>query len=107
MMTRIAPTRWKFFKAAMMKSPSRAIKCALLLHGLMVSASAGALDSNVKQFVLSVAPGWDSTKGRLQCFERRGSEWRAVSAAWPVLYGKSGLAWGRGILGADEPGLRK
>ena len=30
-----------------------------------------------------------------------------VTGAWPVLYGKSGLAWGRGVLGAGEPGPTK
>ena len=91
----------------MMKSPWRAIKSALVLQALLASASAGALDSNVKQLAVSIAPRWDSTKGRLQCFERHGAEWRAAGPAWPVLYGKSGLAWGRGVLGTDEPGLHK
>ena len=56
---------------------------------------------------MSIAPSWDSTTGRLQCFERDGAAWKPASAAWPVLYGKSGLAWGRGALGTDEPGRHK
>ncbi len=30
-----------------------------------------------------------------------------MTAAWPVLFGKDGLAWGRGVAGQDEPGLHK
>lgn len=45
--------------------------------------------------------------GRLQCFERRGDEWTAATTAWPVLYGKNGLAWGRGVAGNSGVGLQK
>jgi L,D-peptidoglycan transpeptidase YkuD (ErfK/YbiS/YcfS/YnhG family) len=61
----------------------------------------------VRQLVVSIAPEWNSKNGRLQCFERSGSGWQAALPAWPVLYGKNGLAWGRGVKGADEPGRRK
>ena len=30
-----------------------------------------------------------------------------VGASVPVLFGKNGLAWGRGLAGQDESGLRK
>lgn len=60
-----------------------------------------------KQLVVSVAPDWNSKNGRLQCFERTGSGWKPALPAWPVLYGRNGLAWGRGVKGTDEPGLRK
>ncbi len=50
----------------------------------------------VRQMVVSVADGWNSTSGRAQMFEKDGRKWRAVSAPWRVLYGANGLAWGRG-----------
>ena len=90
----------------MMGSSWRAIKCAVVLLILLASARAGDIDG-VKQLVVSIAPTWDSSTGRLQCFERSGSGWKAATPAWPVLYGKSGLAWGRGVLGTGEPGLKK
>jgi L,D-peptidoglycan transpeptidase YkuD (ErfK/YbiS/YcfS/YnhG family) len=83
-----------------------AIKCLLIL--LPVTLPCPAADfGQVRQLVVSIAPDWNSKNGRLQCFERSGSGWQAALPAWPVLYGKNGLAWGRGVKGADEPGLRK
>ncbi|HEX8313312.1 MAG TPA: L,D-transpeptidase family protein [Chthoniobacteraceae bacterium] len=71
------------------------------------SAVAQGLEPGVQQLIVSVAPDWNSTTGRLQRFERSGREWKPVGDAWPVLYGRSGLAWGRGVLGTGEAGLRK
>ncbi len=95
----------------MMRNRFRASKCAIeiaaLACALAVRALAGELGGDVKQLVVSIAPDWDSSAGRLQCFERAGEGWKPATGAWPVLYGKSGLAWGRGVLGASEPGLHK
>ncbi len=77
-----------------------------LLFLLLAASPAVALDASVKQLVLSIAPGWNSSTGKLQLFERDGKGWRAVSAPMRVLYGKNGLAWGRGIL-QDYGGLQK
>lgn len=76
---------------------------ALMLAGRMF---AGELDG-VKQLVMSIAPTWSATTGRLQLFERQGGGWVASGPAWPVLYGKNGLVWGRGVLGSGEPGAHK
>lgn len=65
-----------------------------------------ALDPSVRQLVISIAPSWDSNTGRLQLFERTGKTWQPVSAPMRVLYGKSGLAWGRG-LHPTQQGLQK
>jgi len=47
-------------------------------------------------------------RGTLQRFERTGTgPWRRVGAPFSVLFGKNGLAWGRGLAGQDEAGLRK
>lgn len=47
-------------------------------------------------------------RGTLQRFERNGSgEWKPLGERIPVLFGKNGLAWGTGIAGQDEAGLRK
>src|SRR3954453_5254422 len=69
-------------------------------------AAAAPLDS-VQQLILSVSPTWDSKSGRLQLFERDGKGWKAIGQPWAVLYGKNGLAWGRGVLGTTEPGTHK
>jgi L,D-peptidoglycan transpeptidase YkuD (ErfK/YbiS/YcfS/YnhG family) len=83
----------------------RALAVVLVL-AFALSAQAGELDG-VRQLIVSVAPDWNSTSGTLQRYERDGRRWRAVGEPWPVLYGKKGLAWGSGVRGQDEPGLRK
>jgi L,D-peptidoglycan transpeptidase YkuD (ErfK/YbiS/YcfS/YnhG family) len=79
----------------------------LLLALLVPTVSARALEASVQQLIVSIAPGWDAQNGRLQLFERAGKGWKPVGEPWAVLYGKSGLAWGRGVLGTDEPGTHK
>jgi L,D-peptidoglycan transpeptidase YkuD (ErfK/YbiS/YcfS/YnhG family) len=81
-------------------------KCFLLALLLPLPMVAAELDG-VQQLIVSIAPDWDSTKGRLQMFERQGNEWKAVSEPIAVLYGKNGLAWGRGVKGTNEPGQKK
>jgi L,D-peptidoglycan transpeptidase YkuD (ErfK/YbiS/YcfS/YnhG family) len=47
-------------------------------------------------------------QGELRLFERsRGGKWTQQGASIPVLFGKNGLAWGTGIAGQNESGLRK
>lgn len=78
----------------------------IILLLLSVAVHAGDLD-HVRQLVVSIAPDWDSKGGMLQRYERTGRKWRAVGAPWPVLFGRGGLAWGRGVLGQDETGRAK
>ena len=70
--------------------------------------SVRALEPDVHELIVGIAPGWDSMQGKLQCFRRTaGGPWQAVSEPVPVLFGKNGLAWGRGVEGTDEQGLHK
>lgn len=79
-----------------------------IVYGGFTLAHGGGLPDSAQQLIVSIAPKWDSTQGRAQLFERQNSEkWKAVGAPWPVLFGKNGLAWGRGALGTDEPGEHK
>jgi L,D-peptidoglycan transpeptidase YkuD (ErfK/YbiS/YcfS/YnhG family) len=79
---------------------------ALLL--LASSAHAVGLPNDCEQLIVGLAPGWDSMQGELLRFERSaGGPWRPVSDPVPVLFGKKGLAWGRGLAGQEEPGLHK
>jgi hypothetical protein len=79
----------------------------LTIFLLLLSEPLLALDSSIRQLAVSVAPDWNSPSGKLQLFERDGKDWRAVSPPLRVLYGKHGLAWGRGVLGMNEPGPQK
>ncbi len=94
---------------------------SLLLIGALWAAFAGTisaavrtapmaepLGAEVRQLILSIAPDWSSSQGALQRFERGADgQWTMVGEIIPVLYGKRGLAWGRGVRGDDEPGVRK
>jgi len=103
--------RGRFFKMPILRNRFRAIKrglaFVLLAAGLLAGASAEGIDNSVKQLIVSVAPTWDSADGRLQLFDRTADGWKAAAPSIPVLYGSHGLAWGRGILGTDEPGRHK
>jgi len=80
----------------------------LLLAFLRPLSSVLALDPGVHQLIVGIAPGWDSMRGHIQFFQREeGGGWQPASGPIPVLFGKNGLAWGRGAEGTDEPGRHK
>lgn len=71
--------------------------------------AARAVDPEVRQLLVGVAPGWDASQGRLWRFSRDApnGEWRRDGEPFEVLFGRNGLAWGRGALGTSEPGAHK
>ena len=74
----------------------------------MATPHAAAVGPEVRQIVVGTAPDWNSMHGRLQCFERApGGSWKASLGPIPVLFGKNGLAWGRGVEGTSEAGTHK
>ena len=86
------------------------ILLALLCLGLrgFLCTPANAVDAGVRQLIVGIAPDWNSLKGRLQLFRRDAQgHWQPASEPVPVLFGKNGLAWGRGVEGTDETGLHK
>jgi L,D-peptidoglycan transpeptidase YkuD (ErfK/YbiS/YcfS/YnhG family) len=79
---------------------------ALLL--MASSAHAAGVPDDCEQLIVGLAPNWNSLRGELQRFERSGGgPWRCVAGPTPVLFGKNGLAWGRGLAGQAESGLHK
>ncbi len=86
--------------SALLSSYFLAVALAMLLP---LRSNAGPLDQ-CGQVVVTVADDWNSATGRMQIFEReRGKPWRPVfKQSLPVLLGKSGLAWGRGVYGQSE-----
>lgn len=52
-----------------------------------------------RQVVLVLTPGWDSPRGRLQRWERASLKgpWTRVGEDVPVVVGRNGLGWGRGL----------
>lgn len=67
----------------------------------------------VRQVIVVTAPHWESQRAVLQCFERESAraDWRPIlQEPVPVLLGRSGLAWGRGVFQApasDAPVKRE
>src|SRR5215831_3118743 len=86
------------------------ISCVVLAIVVTIASSARAdgVPKDCSQLVVAIAPDWNSMRGKMHLFERsHGSDWTAVAAQVPVLFGKNGLAWGSGLAGQDEPGLHK
>lgn len=83
------------------------MRTLLVLAALILCQPAFALDSSVRQLIVSIAPTWDSSVGKLQLFERQNDKWVAVGEPVRVLYGKNGLAWGKGELGQEQQGIHK
>jgi L,D-peptidoglycan transpeptidase YkuD (ErfK/YbiS/YcfS/YnhG family) len=62
------------------------------------------ISPSVTQLIIGIAPTWDSMHGRLQRFDKTAQGWRTVGPPVPVLFGKSGLAWGRGMINGEDQG---
>jgi L,D-peptidoglycan transpeptidase YkuD (ErfK/YbiS/YcfS/YnhG family) len=72
------------------------------------SVHAAGVPNDCTQLIVGIAPDWNSIHGHLQLFERAPQgKWIAQGEAFPVLFGKTGLAWGSGLTGQKESGLRK
>jgi len=68
-----------------------------------------ALIEDSEQLVVVTTPGWTSTTGTMQRFEREtaGAEWRALELPIPLVVGRTGVAWGVGFDGVSEEGPHK
>jgi L,D-peptidoglycan transpeptidase YkuD (ErfK/YbiS/YcfS/YnhG family) len=83
------------------------LKCCILFLAAS-GAWADGVPSDCRQLIVAIAPNWNSMRGHLQLFDRgTDGAWTALAPATPVLFGKNGVAWGRGIEGQNETGLRK
>ena len=59
-----------------------------------------------RQALLVLTDGWDAVDGTMHRFERSSADgpWQPVGPAVPVVVGRSGLAWGRGVASVQRPG---
>lgn len=82
----------------------RLISTSLLLALGAISAPAADPLRGSRQCVVVIAKNWNSTTGLLRAFERTraGSEWKIHDGEIPVVLGKKGLAWGRGLFGTNN-----
>lgn len=71
------------------------------------ACSAPAESPQPQQLVVAIAPNANTFSGTLQLYTRNAQgTWVTDGEPWPVLFGKNGLAWGRGLHPA-QPGLQK
>jgi L,D-peptidoglycan transpeptidase YkuD (ErfK/YbiS/YcfS/YnhG family) len=58
--------------------------------------AANRLESSVRQLIIGIAPGWNSMTGEMALLQKNGDSWTKATPPIKVLFGKNGLAWGRG-----------
>ncbi|PWU06307.1 MAG: hypothetical protein C5B47_07705 [Verrucomicrobia bacterium] len=76
--------------------------------GVVAASQSGPLPSTCKQVVIVITRSWNSSKGELEGYRRLAKgAWHREFGPIPVLLGKRGLAWGIGIAGQDQEGLKK
>ena len=96
------------------KVPFQKKSALTLLFGLIsaffissITAEA-QLGRAVRQVIVAQAASWNANTATLQCYQRGGAgkAWQPVFAKpVPVLLGKKGLAWGRGVFGVPQNGI--
>ncbi len=56
------------------------------------------LGLDAKQMIVCLAPDYSSSEGTLQLYHRdKTGQWQRDGDSWHVLFGRYGMAWGRGI----------
>jgi D-alanyl-D-alanine dipeptidase len=77
--------------------------CLLLVgaaaHARPPAAKAPAPLARSRQLILVTTPGWDSVRGTLRRFERKGvgGVWKQVGDSFAIVVGRGGLGWGEGL----------
>lgn len=64
-------------------------------------ASSGVLDTS-NQLIVVTSKNWTDIQGTAQRYVRQGNSFQKYQAAFPVVLGKSGLAWGKGLTQVDQ-----
>ena len=79
--------------------------CAAGLFASLAARAHDALD-NARQMVVVTTADWNSVSGTLQRFERGTprAKWKAVGQPFAIVVGKTGLAWGDGLVGNQRLG---
>jgi len=78
------------------------------INGLILSGAQAQIGPAVRQVIVARAANWNSNTANLQAYQRSSSRaaWQPVFAKpVPVLLGRSGLAWGRGVFTPLQNGV--
>jgi len=89
-----------------------AVAVVLVASALPAAASARPATplQDHRQMIVVTTADWDAPQGRLQAYVRTAKGWQAQGEAFDVAVGRSGSAWGVGLLpapgdsGAQQPG---
>lgn len=76
-------------------------RCTFLLL-LCSNLALAQIPETSGQLVVVTTPDWNAIQGTAQRYERHGQDFQKVGDAFPIVVGKTGLAWGRGILPIDS-----
>ena len=92
----------------------RYVRCGLLTmlatfaFGLLSALPAVAHEilDDARQMMVVTTADWASVSGTLQRFERSGPHdaWKATGQPFPIVVGKTGLAWGSGLVANERLG---
>lgn len=81
----------------------------ITLFGTLLPGPASAqIGGGVRQVIVAQASGWNSNTATLQAYQRASanSPWQPILAQpVPILLGRSGLAWGRGVFTPPNNGI--
>ena len=82
--------------------------CLLLLAAVTIGAQARPARTpaplrRARQLIVVTTRDWDAVGGVLRRFERRSTRasWTQVGAEVPIVVGRTGLAWGTGLVASD------
>lgn len=100
------PIEHQTFLGMMFPMDSDAIRKLLFTITALIGLGLGDLAAG-RQLIVSTAPDWNSMRGSMRLFEERSGRWVPVSPFIPVLFGKNGLAWGRGLASGSQPPIFK
>src|SRR5262245_65466187 len=66
----------------------------------MTSSLMKAMDES-RQLILGATSGWNAVDGEMRLYERDSvnDQWKTVGEKIPIVVGRNGMAWGRGLHG--------
>jgi L,D-peptidoglycan transpeptidase YkuD (ErfK/YbiS/YcfS/YnhG family) len=82
-----------------------ALCCAMLLPALRSGfAKTNDIAGRSTQMIVVTTPEWNAVQGRMQRYERTspGAAWQPVGDSIAIVVGKSGMAWGSGLIATDS-----
>jgi L,D-peptidoglycan transpeptidase YkuD (ErfK/YbiS/YcfS/YnhG family) len=68
---------------------------------MRMNSSLSEVLTESRQFILVTTSGWDAVDGEIRLYERASvnDQWKAVGEKIPVVVGRNGMAWGKGLHG--------